>query len=284
MYDIVRTLVCTCHAANLTSCSYLIPPHVTSLRDHPLDERIRDIVADDRAVDRDIVARCRSALSTYRLSPSGQRSDRTPNRSLESPRVKREPSTPILPKHEMLASTKWAQQGRSPIDLLLVQTRDSILNGQPDVSRKRPRDSVESHVNEPLPATIRRLEEERHAAQARETALQAEAMRVADLERSLETYKSCVALTERRDLRLVDVLNMVFGIASTPVDALDELERQYLALDSRTRTASEDTKGARAALDARGAELGFGEGPGLTLPVLLDALQQIAGIASASAR
>ncbi|KZV76196.1 hypothetical protein PENSPDRAFT_747890, partial [Peniophora sp. CONT] len=264
---------------------YLLPPHISSLRDHPLDHGLRGYVADERTVDPNISARCRNALPASHSSPSRQH---LPYRSMDSPRVKREPSTPILTKQEAsVSTTEWTRPSTLPPKPQSAPTRDSILDGLPSISRKRPRESVDDHDNEPLPAKARRLAEELDIAQARERALLAEKTRISDLERSLATYKSCTALTERRERQLADILDTVFGDASRSGRVpLDALEHHYAELEAKTHTVAREAKKAREELDVRAVELGFqtGEGTGFTLPVLLDALQQIAGIASATPR
>lgn len=164
--------------------------------------------------------------------------------------------------------------------------RDSILDDLPSISRKRPRESEYDNSDEALPIKARRLAEERDVAQARARALRAENTRISDLERSLATYQSCIALTERRERRLADILVTVFGDASSSMDPLDALKHHYGELEAKTRVTVREASRAQADLGVRAAELGFQEGPGHThtLPVLLDALGKIAGIASAAAR
>lgn len=274
MHDVVRTLAWVCYDAKFGVTSYLLPPHVISLRDHPLEEGLRGFVANEHTVNPDILARCRNALPAGYPSPSRQHS---PYHFMDSPRVKREPSTPVLLKQEAIASTEWTR----PADLH-ASMRDSVLEGIPAISRKRPHEEVDGHADEPLPAKAHRLAEERDVAQARERALQAKAERISDLEHSLATYKSCTALTERRELRLAGLLDTVLGVPSSIRDPLDALEHHFAELQSKAHVATREATRARADLDARAAEMGFAEGSRLTLPVLLGALQQIAGIASAS--
>ncbi|VDB94143.1 unnamed protein product [Peniophora sp. CBMAI 1063] len=263
---------------------YLLPPYVVSLHNHPLDKGLRDFVVDRHTVDPHTSALFRDALPSGYPSPSRQRSDRTPYRPPDSPRVKREPSSPTLMNYDINMSTESTRVDDVP-SLLPPPLPKNVLEDLPGLSRKRPRETVDDDDDDDeqlLPIKIRRLIAERDEAQERERLLQQEASQMPDLERSLATYKSCIAVTERRERRLTDLLDTVFGLTSPTKDSLDMLEHEFALLQAKTHSTTREAAQAREGLDAQAAALGFEDGPGLTLPVLLDALQRISGIANAS--